>query len=181
MQSFGFGGANSHVILDDAYNFLRSHGLQGNHNTLSVPPKAVRDIIELPKDEPAQTNGYSNGIIENSDHHAITSSNFPKLLVWSTLDESGIGRVKDVWAEYFKDLGLPEARVPGFIRDLAHTLADRRSHFPWRSFVVAKKPDDLLNLTDQFNNGIRVKSNPKVAFVFSGVRNSCQLGPIRAS
>ncbi|KAF2430563.1 thiolase-like protein [Tothia fuscella] len=33
VQSFGFGGANSHVVLDDAYNTLRLAGVRGNHNT----------------------------------------------------------------------------------------------------------------------------------------------------
>ncbi|VUC33991.1 unnamed protein product [Clonostachys rosea] len=38
VQSFGLGGSNSHVILDDAYNFLQQRGLSGHHNTIPVPP-----------------------------------------------------------------------------------------------------------------------------------------------
>ncbi|KAF2829294.1 polyketide synthase PksD [Ophiobolus disseminans] len=41
VNSFGFGGSNGHIILDDAYHTLRSMGLEGFHNTLvpSSPSK----------------------------------------------------------------------------------------------------------------------------------------------
>ncbi|TLD10484.1 hypothetical protein PgNI_06632, partial [Pyricularia grisea] len=38
VNSFGFGGANAHVILDDAYHYLKTNGLKGNHAT-SVQPR----------------------------------------------------------------------------------------------------------------------------------------------
>jgi acyl transferase domain-containing protein len=183
IQSFGFGGTNSHIVLDDAYNFLRMYGLQGNHNTVPAPPETPGDIGELPGDLDellttnglwnGHTNGLSNGHSPpngHSDSSAMTDSQFPRLLVWSTMDESGVGRVKEVWKEYLADLSLPKNQVPGFIRDLAHTLATRRSQFPWRTFAVAKQPDDISRLADQLTTGIRVKAEPNVAFVFSGVR-----------
>ncbi|KAJ4413542.1 Type I Iterative PKS [Gnomoniopsis sp. IMI 355080] len=35
INSFGFGGANAHVILDDAYHYLQQHGIQGAaHSTV---------------------------------------------------------------------------------------------------------------------------------------------------
>lgn len=37
INSFGFGGSNAHVIIDDVYNFLRLHGLTGNHRSASHP------------------------------------------------------------------------------------------------------------------------------------------------
>ncbi|KAI1676035.1 hypothetical protein KJE20_14386, partial [Pyrenophora tritici-repentis] len=35
VSSFGYGGSNAHVILDDAYNYLRTHGLKGLHQSVS--------------------------------------------------------------------------------------------------------------------------------------------------
>lgn len=34
VNSFGFGGTNTHVILDDAYHYLLEHGLSANHCTV---------------------------------------------------------------------------------------------------------------------------------------------------
>lgn len=33
MNSFGFGGTNTHVILDDAFHYFQERGLTGNHCT----------------------------------------------------------------------------------------------------------------------------------------------------
>ncbi|KAI1113668.1 hypothetical protein F5Y14DRAFT_441759 [Nemania sp. NC0429] len=37
VNSFGFGGSNVHVVMDDALNYLRSCGLTGNHCTVDKP------------------------------------------------------------------------------------------------------------------------------------------------
>ena len=39
VNSFGFGGSNSHVVLEDALNFLRLRGLKANHCTSEKPPR----------------------------------------------------------------------------------------------------------------------------------------------
>ncbi|KAI0844177.1 hypothetical protein F5Y00DRAFT_274402 [Daldinia vernicosa] len=36
VNSFGFGGTNAHVVVDDALHFLQAKGLHGLHNTTSV-------------------------------------------------------------------------------------------------------------------------------------------------
>ncbi|TLS26121.1 hypothetical protein PpBr36_04786 [Pyricularia pennisetigena] len=37
VNSFGFGGTNSHVIVDDALHYLEEAGLKGHHNTVRSP------------------------------------------------------------------------------------------------------------------------------------------------
>ena len=46
MNSFGFGGSNSHCVVDDAYHFLKTRGLVGNHCTVIEPP-VVRNLSVL--------------------------------------------------------------------------------------------------------------------------------------
>ncbi|RDW94182.1 type I polyketide synthase [Aspergillus mulundensis] len=66
VSSFGFGGANSHVILDDAYHFMKSRGLEGNHNTV-VDPAVVRYLLE--------TDGETGEVIEHPSGHANGKAN----------------------------------------------------------------------------------------------------------
>ncbi|KAI7920192.1 hypothetical protein M0657_004557 [Pyricularia oryzae] len=37
INSFGVGGSNAHVVMDDALHFLQSYGLVGNHRTVALP------------------------------------------------------------------------------------------------------------------------------------------------
>lgn len=41
VDSFGFGGANSHVIIDDAFHTIEALGIAGNHRTLTSPSLAI--------------------------------------------------------------------------------------------------------------------------------------------
>jgi acyl transferase domain-containing protein len=43
VNSFGFGGSNTHVVLDDAYHYLRDRHLSGNHCTSPGPEDPTGD------------------------------------------------------------------------------------------------------------------------------------------
>ena len=62
MNSFGFGGTNSHAVLDDAYNYLRERGLVGNHYTLAS------DGLQLQANELSLTTngGETNGTTDKA-------------------------------------------------------------------------------------------------------------------
>ncbi|KAL4954233.1 hypothetical protein BDW69DRAFT_183680 [Aspergillus filifer] len=152
VSSFGFGGSNSHVVLDDAYNFLRLRGLQGNHSSAGGPKKLL-----CLDHQASNTNGEMNG-----------SSDAPKLLVWSSVDEKGITRIQDSWKSFLSDPTLIPDDKAQYLHDLSYTLGLRRTHFSWRSFVVARSFDDWAALPDNFASAARSLTSPNLALVFSG-------------
>ncbi|KAI1355097.1 hypothetical protein F5Y01DRAFT_327941 [Xylaria sp. FL0043] len=46
VNSFGFGGSNGHIIMDDALHYLQSHGLSGNHCTTQLRPNLAHYVNE---------------------------------------------------------------------------------------------------------------------------------------
>jgi acyl transferase domain-containing protein len=78
VNSFGYGGSNAHVVLDDALHFLQMHNLFGHHRTVlrpTLPAKPYNidgNVIEASSVENVngETNGSSaeNGIHEKSLH-----------------------------------------------------------------------------------------------------------------
>ncbi|KAJ5516222.1 hypothetical protein N7527_007782 [Penicillium freii] len=162
VSSFGYGGSNAHIVLDDAYNFMKLNGLKGNHNTLppSQPSKCRDCDLDTPGEISSDGTGY-NGLAE-------TTNDIPKLLVWSAADEKGILRLKETWKSRFPAISQSARKSPKFLNDLAHTLACRRTHLSWRSFAVIRPSDDLGALVDRFSPASQSRGSSNLAMVFSG-------------
>jgi acyl transferase domain-containing protein len=156
VQSFGFGGSNSHVVLDDALNFMRLHGLQGNHRTKPVP-----------RLEGLLLNGSATS-------HAVDDApqpQVPRLLVWSTADEAGIARTRDAWRDHPALVRPPANWGKGrdYLGDVAYTLAARRSHFSWRTMAVVTSTESLARVADLMSGPTRAAVSPQLGLVFTGV------------
>jgi len=155
IQSFGFGGSNSHIILDDAHHFLLERGLEANHNTCTS----------------LNSNTYRVNSVDLSPQ-IVEPTSTPRLLVWSAADEAGIKRTKDIWQSHCHSMNSSSAhQLMGceYIPQLAHTLAYKRSHLKWRSFAVVQSLDNLANVTKEMTGPFRRNSFPKLGFVFTGV------------
>ncbi|KAF8850740.1 hypothetical protein BDZ45DRAFT_184816 [Acephala macrosclerotiorum] len=186
VNSFGFGGTNAHVILDDARSFFLTHNLQGLHRTVSESP----DASDLESREPKlhegavvlngtpKANGYANELTSNSDSgadHEANDLSLPKshpakrLFILSSFDEAGINRSVEAFSKYLSSKSPVDEE--DYINDLAHTLASKRTMFPWKGFIVAGSLQELIKrLPDAAKTSKHTRKGKasKLGFVFTG-------------
>lgn len=195
VNSFGFGGANAHVVLDDAPHYMRTHNMHGFYRSIKHLESSQCELegsVETSADEiqcttgSAVTNGTINGAVNGAvngntngtvnGHHGFIST--PRLLIWSAADESATKRMLQKYSHYYS------TRIIGSrlrLDQLAYTLAARRSIMPWRSFAVVEASNDIpdpgakseslleLGISLPTEKPLRVNSvKTDVAFVFTG-------------
>lgn len=190
VNSFGVGGTNGHVILDDAHSYLTSCGMEANHNTQASVPSVeeIRSrVARLKLTEEIQVNGNLlesnghvtngnhvngiNGTLANGDHESSHSSN-ERLFIFNAHDEHGVRRNAEQLADYLaqKKARLTKSDERRYLSDLAFTLSSRRSEFPWRSYCVADSTESLTKklTADGALSVARVQTRPRLGFVFTG-------------
>lgn len=149
INSFGYGGANCHVVVDDAYNFMRLRGIHGNHKTAPYPPAS----------------GMANTEPEDED---CTESD-AKLIVISTSDEGGAKRLVESYGPYLLNRIFSGSAGAKFFDSLAYTLDSHRSQLAYRTSIVAESVEDLMELGSVLPAPIKApRSVPRLGFVFTG-------------
>lgn len=167
VNSFGFGGANSHAILDDAYNFLRLNNLAGKHCTVEKPP-SVEESSYAFTPTPAGVVPVVNNAPHQKPINKRDSNSESKLLVWSAADEAGLGRLAKVYNRHFMEMSPRSVETDAYLSNLAYTLAFRRSRLPWKSFAVVKSISDLREMGVSLSQPIRSTQKLSIGYVFTG-------------
>ena len=87
-----------------------------------------------------------------------------KLLVISAFDERAVHRSTDALQEWMLRHMNDESRDQ-ILNDLAYTLAEKRTKFPWKTTCVASSASEAELV---WSPPVRSKQNPKICFVFTG-------------
>ncbi|KAI7968609.1 hypothetical protein EIK77_006628 [Talaromyces pinophilus] len=154
INSFGFGGTNGHVILDDAYYYLTSRGLQAAHRTSPTPVMDYTTII-----------GNSNA---KDTIRSVKECGRNRVFLWSTHEEGIGGKSGAAYAEHLAQ--RHETDEEAFLDNLAYTLCNRRSMLAWKSFLVADSlPDLVAKVSATRQTPVRPLPHAlRTAFVFTG-------------
>ncbi|KAI1277648.1 polyketide synthase [Xylaria sp. FL0933] len=73
INSFGVGGSNAHVVLDDALHFLQSYHLVGHHRTVLTPQAS--HIWPLPYTNGCDRNTHINANYDGTNSTSLTNTN----------------------------------------------------------------------------------------------------------
>jgi acyl transferase domain-containing protein len=167
INSFGFGGANAHTVLDDAYHYIIQRGVGASHRT------TVASVVTN-----ALSNGFPNGLNGSLDREgkmhgdsgAVYTKTMPFMLVLSANDREGLARQRLALLDYLQERrDVQLLYQTAFLRDLAFTLGQKRTRLPWKIFHTASTIADLTeHLKSNSQPAMRSSSAPRVAFVFTG-------------
>ncbi|KAL4935935.1 hypothetical protein BDV06DRAFT_233836 [Aspergillus oleicola] len=147
VNSFGFGGSNAMIIIDDALHYLEQHGIQGLHCTVNIAPRACPAFRTAPISAPAT----------------------PRLLVWSAVDQAAISKLKSAYAGFLKTKS-PVMTDPSAFLDMVYTLARKRTLHSWRLYAVGTNSEDL-GVPMVNSNPVQAAASAapgSLAFIFTG-------------
>lgn len=143
ISSFGLGGTNAHVVLDDACSYLKEHQLPGVHRTdVSV----------------SRRTSASGELVQRQKYRIFT---------WSARDPTGVKRALEAFSNHLQSIPSPE-NPDGYLSDLAYTLAEKRSRFPWKFAVAAESVEELSSAVSSPAQATRPAATPNVGFLFTG-------------
>ena len=154
MNSFGYGGSNTHCVLNDAFNYLKLRGIGGKHGTARLPPRP-----EEPCSDPLSHKDGKYTLVQTA-----------KVFVWSAANEDGVRRLAGLYNEFLSRGPLSGRQRSGaYLDHLAYTLSNKRSSLPWKSYIVADSFETLQQkLASCLSKPLRSSSSLTLSFLFTG-------------
>lgn len=196
MNSFGFGGSNGHIVIDDAFHTLMARGLRGKHNTeadttcydLSGPLTMVTtdsiSNVNRTSTNGITTNGLRKPAIPTSEvttnganHEEMRKANGATT---NGVPEPGLKYQLLVWSAkdvvalqrmFHQYREYCEMRMDGHrsrLEQLAYTLDSRRSVMAWRFFAVLGREENLESNSFSAASCVRASRERGMVFVFTG-------------
>ncbi|KAJ5618162.1 hypothetical protein N7537_003276 [Penicillium hordei] len=143
VNSFGYGGSNAHVIVEDVQGYLSSWGLERDDRALLTTAKCHDELV-------------SSSLL-----------GLPRLFMLSGFDERTCVQQIQVLSKHIVD-SADAVDHEKFLDDLAYTVNERRSVFPWKAAVAR---DTLAGLATSLTQNLKARSavrKPTLGFVFTG-------------
>ncbi|KAJ5668938.1 Acyl transferase/acyl hydrolase/lysophospholipase [Penicillium macrosclerotiorum] len=197
INSFGIGGTNAHCVLDDAYHYLADRHISASHHTTPSVPQLdqIEDHIMLISQSDQSSFTNISASVDDGDHSGssavfadtpITDDfclspsldlvnhaalvDIPHIFLLSAFDEEGVKRNASTYAAYLNKASSDHDASERLLNQLSFTLSQRRSIFPWKSFVTGSTTKELAwNLSESnFTKPVRVATPPDTCFVFTG-------------
>lgn len=139
VNCFGFGGANAHVIIDDAYHYLADRSIEAAHST-------ILPLLET----------------TNSTEKEGPKSKRKRLFVLNAPGNQALTRIIEAYQHY-------AASSHTSTQNIAYTLTQRWSLFKRRAFIVADTLTDLRNkIREGLKHYTRTSKLNGITWTFTG-------------
>ena len=151
---YRYGGSNAHCIIDDAYNYFKTHGLDGFTSCVPQAPA-------LPKDE-----GYES---PGSDASEPEKAKAARLFMLSAPEQASLPRCTAALMSCLEEQALKSSKKEERLLDrIAYTLYSRRTMYSSRLAVTASSLNELITNLKVQKSSKRAGKQPKLLFIFTG-------------